>query len=88
MSGLDEGVCPDCGVGEEADGQGAVRSGDACGDADGGIDTHGEGGFVAFAISASHLREIEFFRALGGDGGADEATGMNSHEIDHFRGAE
>lgn len=67
---------------------GAVCGGDAGGDALGGIDGDGEGGFHAFAVAASHLREVEFFGAFDGDGGADEAAGVDGHEVDHFGGAE
>ncbi len=88
VAGLDEGVGFRGGIGEEADGVGAVCGGDAGGDALCGIDGDGEGGFHAFAVAASHLGEVEFFGAFDGDGGADEAAGVDGHEVDHFGGAE
>ena len=88
MAGADERIGMGGGIGEQADGVGAVRGGDAGGDAVGGIHADGEGGFVAFEIAAGHLWKIEFLGACGGERRADQAAAVDGHEIDHFRGAE
>ena len=71
----DKGVGVGTRIGEQADGVGAVGGGDAGGDAMGGIDADGEGGFVAFMVPAGHLREVEFLGACRRGGARKSARG-------------
>ncbi len=53
-----------------------------------GVHGDGEGGFHAFEVASSHLREVEFLGAVVSDGGADEAAAVDGHEVYVFLGAE
>ena len=83
MAGLDEIIGGSRGISQEPDGQSAVGGGNAGGDSFSGIDADGEGGFVALAVAASHLREHQLFRALGGEGRTNQAASMDRHKINH-----
>lgn len=80
VTGLDEVVGAGCGIGQQADAEGAVGRGDAGADVLGGIDRDREGGAMALAVAAGHLGEFELFGAFGGDGRADQAAAVNGHE--------
>jgi hypothetical protein len=64
VAGLDEIVRRGGGIGQDADGGGAVRGADAGGDAARGIDGDGEIGALALAIVGDHALEAELLGAL------------------------
>ncbi|SST08960.1 Uncharacterised protein [Acinetobacter baumannii] len=65
-------------------GAGAVRGGDAGGDALGGLDGDSELGAEAGAVALHHQRQAEALATLAGHRHADQAAGMLDHEVDVF----
>ena len=74
------------GIDRGEDGDGAVGSADAGGDADLRVDGFGEGRAVDARVDQRHEREMEFIAALLGEGEADQAAAKLGHEIDGFGG--
>ena len=71
VAGFHQVLGVSCGIGEEADGEGAVGGGDAGGDALGGVHGNSERGFHALMVAAGHLRKVEFLGALHRKGRTD-----------------
>ena len=67
------------------DGDGAIGSADACGDAALGVDGFAEGGAMDRSVDGGHQGEIEFIAALLGEREADETAAVLGHKVDRVR---
>ena len=67
------------------DGAGAVRRGDAGGDALARVDGLAEGGAEVGGVLRGHQRQAQVVAAGGGKAQADQAAPVRRHEIDDFR---
>src|SRR6185369_3904909 len=72
-------------IGEDADGFGAVRGGDAGGHAFGSIDADLKIGAKTFAVLADHPFDAQLLEPFGGGGNADQPAAVFGHEIDGHR---
>ena len=68
------------------DGDGAVGSADASGDAEAAVDGFAEGGAVNACVDGGHQGEIELLAALLGERQTDQAATELGHEINGFGG--
>ena len=68
------------------DGDGAVGGADAGGYAEAAVDGFGEGCAVDRGVDRGHERKVELVAAVFGEGQADQAAGVLSHEVDGFGG--
>ena len=83
---LNEVLRSGIGIDQHADDSGAVGGTDTGGDAVGGIDGDGEGGFLALAVLQDHALKAELLSPLVGNGGTNEPTRMHHHEVNGFGG--
>ena len=75
------------GVGQSADGRGAVVHRDACGAAvEQVVDSNGEGGSQQRGVVVDLHIELQLVAALLGDGGAEDTAAVFEHKVDVFGG--
>jgi len=77
---------PGLGVDGGEDGDSAIGSADAGGDAELGIDGFTKGGAMDGSVDGGHQREIEFIAALLGEREANETAAELGHKVDGVRG--
>src|ERR1700722_5146835 len=86
VPGTGEILRPGLGVDGREDGDGAVGSTDAGGDAEASVDGFAESGAVDTGVDGGHQRKVKFFAALLGECETDEAATELGHEVDGFGG--